>query len=120
MYKQTSKLLVLGFSLLLSASAINAQNDVKPTPVKQTPDDAKAKSDAEADKKAAEWVTSLNLNNAAKEEKVRAAIATHLKAIRDWHNEHPPTTVPAGINPATGNKLSDLDRQIIASSAIPK
>ena len=51
---------------------------------------------------------------------MRGAIATHLKTIRDWHNDHPYTTVPAGINPATGNKLSDLDRQVIANSALPK
>jgi hypothetical protein len=82
--------------------------------------EAKTKSDADADKKAAEWVASLNLNDAAKEARVKEVIATHLKAIRDWHNEHPPTTVPAGINPVTGNKLNDLDRQIIANSAMPK
>ena len=82
--------------------------------------DQKAKSDAEQEKKAAEWVTSLTLNDAAKETRVKAAIVTHLKAVRDWHNEHPYTTVPAGINPATGNKLSELDRQVIANSAIPK
>ncbi len=46
-------------------------------------------------------------------------MAVHLKAVRDWNNEHPFTTVPAGINPATGNKLSELDRQIIANSAMP-
>jgi hypothetical protein len=47
-------------------------------------------------------------------------VVTHLKTIRDWHNEHPFTTVPAGINPATGRRLSDLDRQVIANSAMPK
>ncbi len=82
--------------------------------------DTKAKSDADQDKKAAEWVTSLNLNDPAKEARVKDVIATHLKTIRDWHNEHPPATVPAGINPVTGNKLSDLDRQVIANSAMPK
>ena len=56
----------------------------------------------------------------AKEARVKEVIATHLKTIRDWHNEHPPATVPAGINPVTGNKLSDLDRQVIANSAMPK
>ncbi len=95
----------------------NAQTDMRPGAVSE---DAKVKSDAENDKKAAEWVASLNLNDAAKAEKVKTAIATHLKTIRDWHNEHPFTTVPAGINPATGNKLSDLDRQVIANSAMPK
>jgi hypothetical protein len=82
--------------------------------------DAKAKSDLDQEKKAAEWVASLNLNDAAKEARVSALIATHLKTIRDWHNEHPYTTVPAGINPATGNRLSELDRQVIANSAMPK
>ena len=81
---------------------------------------AKAKSDEGMDKKAAEWVASLNLNDPAKEARVKNVISTHLKTIRDWHNEHPYTTVPAGINPATGNKLSTLDRQVIANSAMPE
>ena len=86
----------------------------------QSSEDAKAKSDADQEKKATEWVASLNLNDAEKEARVKTAIYTHLKTIRDWHNEHPFTTVPAGINPATGNRLSDLDRQVIANSAMPK
>jgi hypothetical protein len=94
-----------------------AQNQATTT---TTSTDAKAKSDDGVDKKAEEWVKSLNLNDAAKEGRVKEVIATHLKTIRDWHNEHPPTTVPAGINPVTGNKLSDLDRQLIANSAMPK
>ena len=86
----------------------------------QSSEDVKAKSDADQEKKATEWVASLNLNDAEKEARVKTAIYTHLKTIRDWHNEHPFTTVPAGINPATGNRLSDLDRQVIANSAMPK
>jgi len=82
--------------------------------------EAKAKSDAEADKKATEWVAALNLNNAAKQARVQQVIATHLKAIRDWNNDHPYTLVPAGIDPATGKPLSNMDRQIIANSALPK
>jgi hypothetical protein len=107
------------FAFCISASSGHAQTEAKPVQVSMT-EDQKAKSDAEQDKKAAEWVTSLSLNDAAKEARVKAAIVTHLKAVRDWHNEHPYTTVPAGINPATGNKLSELDRQVIANSAIPK
>lgn len=75
---------------------------------------------ADQEKQAAEWVSSLNLNDPAKEARLKAVIATHLTAIRDWNNDHPFTTVPAGINPESGKKLSDLDRQIIANSAIPK
>jgi hypothetical protein len=107
--------------VLSATSLINldAQN-VQPTnAVKLSPEESKAKADAEVQKKAVEWVTALQLNDAAKEQRVAAAITTHLVTIRDWNNEHPFTTVPAGINPATGNKLSDLDRQVIANSAMP-
>lgn len=82
--------------------------------------EATAKSDAEQEKKADEWVASLNLGDDAKGARVATVITTHLKTIRDWHNEHPHTTVPAGINPVTGKPLSTLDRQIIADSAMPK
>jgi hypothetical protein len=81
--------------------------------------DAKAKSDAGHEKKAAEWIASLNLNDAEKENRLIDVVATHLKAVRDWHNSHPFSTVPAGINPVTGKPLSELDRQLIADSAIP-
>jgi len=82
--------------------------------------EAQAKANAEIDKKAGEWVASLNLNDAAKEARVKAVIATHLKAVRDWNNSHNPDMVPAGINPATGKPLSGMDRQIIVNSSIPK
>ena len=107
--------LLLFDTLSFNASAQNNSNSTNPLTAEQ-----RLKSDADQEVKAAEWTASLNLNNAAKETKLKAAIATHLKTIRDWHNEHPFTTVPAGINPATGNKLSELDRQVIANSAIPK
>ena len=111
---------MVSFGICLITTLLCAQSDVKPMQAKQSTEDTKAKSDAELDKKAIEWTTSLALNDKVKERRVNAAIATHLKLVRDWHNEHPPTIVPAGINPATGNKLSDLDRQVIASSAMPK
>jgi len=69
--------------------------------------------------KAKEWVAALNLTDATKKNAVENVIAVHLTTIRDWHNSHPSSTVPDGINPVTGNKLSDLDKQIIADSAIP-
>lgn len=78
-----------------------------------------ARSNAEVDQKAAGWVAGLNLSDSEKEKRVTNAVALHLKTIRHWHNSHPFTTVPAGINPATGNKLSDLDRQVIANSSMP-
>ena len=104
-------LLTLLGALVLSAHA--------QTPPAQSPE-AKAKSDADQEKKAAEWVASLKLNDPDKEARVKEVIATHLKIVRDWHNEHPFTTVPAGINPLNGKPLSTMDRQIIANSAKPK
>lgn len=118
------KQMKISFLVFLLFSAVNlfAQNgnDNKANTVSLTAVDAKAKSDIDQEKKAAEWTDALNLTDAAKKETVTNAIALHLKTIRDWHNEHPFTTVPAGINPATGNRLSDLDRQVIANSAMPK
>ncbi|WP_029285779.1 DUF3826 domain-containing protein [Pedobacter sp. R20-19] len=69
--------------------------------------------------KAKEWISALNLTDATKKQAAENAIAVHLTTIRNWHNEHPSSTVPDGINPVTGTKLSDLDKQIIADSAIP-
>jgi hypothetical protein len=82
--------------------------------------ESKAKSDADAERKASDWTASLNLGDTNKEARVKEVITTHLKAVRDWHNDHPLTTVPAGVNPANGKRLSDLDRQMIADSAIPR
>jgi hypothetical protein len=104
-------------SATLLTSTAFAQSVQTPAPMSA---ETLAKSDADQDKKAAEWVASLNLNDAAKGQRVQQVIATHLKIIRDWHNDHHFSTVPAGINPATGNKLTELDRQVIANSAMPK
>ncbi|MBD1424620.1 DUF3826 domain-containing protein [Sphingobacterium arenae] len=71
-------------------------------------------------KKATEWSASLQLNDAEKEAQVKTLIYNHLIAVKDWHNSHPASTVPAGINPLTGQKLSELDRTIIADSAMPE
>ena len=78
-----------------------------------------AASNAEVEKKAAGWVAGLKLQDTEKEKRVTAAIVRHLETIRDWNNGHSFTMVPAGINPATGNKLSDMDRQIIVNSSMP-
>lgn len=81
---------------------------------------AQTSTDAELEKKATEWVASLQLNNTVKELKVKNAIVAHLIAVRDWHNSHSFSLVPEGINPANGNKLSEMDRQIIICSTKPK
>lgn len=70
-------------------------------------------------KKAKEWISTLELKDNAKEDRLVQVVATHLSLIKDWHNSHPATTVPAGINPLDGKPLSELHRQIIADSAMP-
>ncbi|HMU09305.1 MAG TPA: DUF3826 domain-containing protein [Ferruginibacter sp.] len=81
---------------------------------------ALAQADTALENKAGGWVASLQLNDNVKAEKVKAAITAHLTAVKDWHNSHPFTLVPEGINPATGNKLSELDRDIIICSTKPR
>lgn len=81
---------------------------------------ATLKSDAELEKKAMDWVASLNLTDDKKAGFAATTIYNHLRQVRDWHNDHPYTKIPAGINPQTGKPLSDLDRQMIADSAMPK
>jgi Protein of unknown function (DUF3826) len=76
--------------------------------------------DTVLENKASEWVASLKLSDDAKAQKVRSAIATHLTAVKEWHNSHPFTMIPEGINPTTGGKLSEMDRQIIICSTKPK
>src|SRR5205814_10445230 len=105
---------------MLALSTFAAHSQDKPAASVPANADAIAKSNTDTEKKAAEWVGSLKLGDAAKEERLKEVIATHLKTIRDWHNEHPYSTVPAGINPVTGKLLSQLDRQMIADSAMPK
>lgn len=77
------------------------------------------KADAENKAKAKEWIASLALNNPEKEARVTDVVALHLTQIRDWHNSHPYTLVPAGVNPLDGKPLSELHRQMIVDSSIP-
>lgn len=70
-------------------------------------------------KKAAEWVASLQLGNKPQANRVTEVIATHLNAVDDWVKAHPYTSVPAGINPLSGKPLNEVDRHVIANSAIP-
>ena len=77
-------------------------------------------SDLSLEKKATEWVASLKLTNHTDAVFLTTLIYNHLKTVKDWHNTHPYTLVPAGINPTTGKPLTELDRQLIADSAMPK
>lgn len=105
---------------LLSTIVSKAQEQTATKTATVLSADAQAKADAQIYKKAADWVASLNLNDPAKEARVKDVIATHMKAVRDWDNSHSFESVPDGIDPATGKTLSTLDRQLIINSTIPK
>ncbi|MCM8568446.1 DUF3826 domain-containing protein [Gramella jeungdoensis] len=107
--------LLLVFIFCLNLSEIYAQIKTDPDDVSQR----RAKSNQDQQAKAKEWVASLELKDEARITRVENVITTHLIAVRDWHNSHPYTQVPAGINPKTGDKLSELDRRMIAHSAKP-
>lgn len=114
--KNTLNLYFFVTALFLASPAFSQEQPAQSV----TTANSNAKAVDELEKKAADWIASLNLNDPEKEKRLTQVVATHLKATRDWHNEHPASTVPAGINPVTGKPLSDLDRQLIADSAIPK
>ena len=80
---------------------------------------AQINSDIDLEKRAHSYVDSLKLNDKEKELRVYNVIRTHMRAVRDWHNNHPYTTVPAGINPRTGEVLTNVYRDVIACSAKP-
>lgn len=77
-------------------------------------------SDLAIEKRATEWVASLKMTDSQAAGMATTLIYNHLRQVRDWHNDHPFTTVPAGINPLTGKPLTELDRQMIADSAMPR
>ena len=119
--KTLSGLLLLSLMLTQPLTAQRNQVDRAETlSAEEKAAEAKRKSDESLDKKAASYVDALQLNDPAKEARLSVLIATHLKAVRDWHNDNV-NMVPAGsINPTTGQVLSALDREIIADSGIPK
>ena len=69
--------------------------------------------------KARSYTAALQLRDTAKIKRVESLISTHINQVREWHNAHPASSIPEGINPVNGMKLSELDRQIIADSAMP-
>ena len=109
--------LIFGFTALFATGMASAQTTTDDQPASTAPE-GKAKADPDA--KAAQFVAALNLADTAKASRVKALIATHLKAVRDWHNNHPYTLVPEGMNPITGKVFTKLERQVIINSTIPK
>ena len=69
--------------------------------------------------KAASFVAALSLTDTAKAARVTNVIALHMAAVRDWHNSHPYTLIPAGVDPVNGKVFTQLQRQFIIDSTIP-
>jgi len=112
--KKACAILACCFALTMVYKNTLAQTTTEEKPA------AVAKSKSDPDVKAAQWVASLNLSDPAKAARVTAVINTHLTAVRDWHNNHPYTLVPEGMNPITGKVFNKLERQVIINSTIPK
>jgi hypothetical protein len=72
--------------------ALSAHGESPPPGGSAINPNTQAASNADQEKKAAEWVKTLNLGDPAKESRVQKVIAVHLTTIRDWHNEHPFST----------------------------
>jgi len=111
---------LLGTFSFLFLSSLTVFGQDQPMNETQKKETENSKSEESLEKKAVEWAKSLELNDNSKESAVTKIIAAHLTAVRDWHNDHPYTIVPDGINPVNGERLNKLHRQMIADSAIPK
>jgi hypothetical protein len=101
----------------MPANAIREFKDVEKYFNKKA--DAQIYSDIELENRAQAFVDSLHLNDKEKSGRIKAVITKHMKAVRDWHNEHPYTLVPEGINPITGAVFNKIHREVIINSTKP-
>ncbi|SDZ92884.1 Protein of unknown function [Arachidicoccus rhizosphaerae] len=70
--------------------------------------------------KAAKWVDAIHLTEQHTIDKVTGFVINHLSAVYSWNKTHDFTEVPAGINPRTGERLTELDRKMIVQSSMPE
>lgn len=104
--KQVAAVILLGW-LCMHMNKVQAQNLLNQEEVQKIHE------------KAAKWVGALQLTDKDRSTKVAGFVMTHLTAVYSWNKAHPFTDVPAGINPRTGDKLTELDRKMIAQSSMP-
>lgn len=69
-------------------------------------------------KKAQKFIAALNLESAKDASFATTAVYNHLRAVRDWHNSHPYTIIPEVDK--DGNKLSKIQREVMADGLMPK
>ena len=77
-----------------------------------------AAADKEFVAKASKIVAAFDLKDERTREAVIGLVEEHRRAVLEWHNAHPYTTV-AETDPATGRKLSAVEREMIADRRIP-
>lgn len=100
--------------LALCVATTNVQAQIQTDPVKRA-----AEIQTEKDK-ATKWVAKLELNDPAKEARVIEVITTHRIAVRDFHNTHPVSEVPNGINTRfPGSPMSGAEKQVFINSTKP-
>ena len=75
---------------------------------------------SELDQKANKWVSEAGVTDPAKAAKVAGFVKKHLVSVYTWNKTHSIDEVPAGVNPRTGEKLTDLDRSMIIQSTMPE
>ena len=78
----------------------------------------KAAADESVMRKAQQIVGELKLADREARTQAVMAVYNHRRAVRDWHNAHPYTTVPE-VDPATGAKRSKVEREMLADLQIP-
>ena len=69
-------------------------------------------------RKSQEIIAKLGLTDERAINVATTAVYNHRRAVRDWHNAHPYTTIPE-IDPASGRKLSKIEREMMANRTIP-
>lgn len=70
-------------------------------------------------KKSQEIIAALNLTDEKAANLATTAVYNHRRAVRDWHNTHPYTSIPE-VDQATGRKLSKVEREMMADKSIPE
>ena len=78
----------------------------------------KAAADESIYNKAREIVAGLNIADRQTKSFVTNVIYDHRRAVRDWHNAHPYTTIPE-VDPVTGQTRSKVEREMLADLQIP-
>lgn len=101
---------------LMPESAIRSVNKLAPYFGKDRVRAAAA--DESVYRKAEQIIAKLNLTDERAIGVATTAVYNHRRAVRDWHNANPYTTIPE-VDKATGKKLSKVEREMMADRKIP-